>query len=247
MYSSLYESTISLIKHIGGRRRSQFALLIFLSFFGSIFEMLSLGSIIPFIGIIVTPEKIFNLELASPLKNFFGYTSPSELILPFAIIFASLAVVAGSFRLLILYLNLHITFQTGAEMSQSVFKKTLRQPYEVHLSRNSSNLISVISNKVNIATNILSDRLKKLMKYNLIEYQLNPKNKKIKQYYLTEAGISLYPLIYDLLIWGRNNLDMNIGLVASDFYKRNKNKKREDIIKNSINSYKEFKNSFLVN
>ena len=99
----------------------------------------------------------------------------------------------------------------------------------------------------NIATNILSDRLKKLMKYNLIEYQLNPKNKKIKQYYLTEAGINLYPLIYDLLIWGRNNLDMNIGLVASDFYKRNKNKKRDEIIKNSINSYKEFKNSFLVN
>ena len=85
------------------------------------------------------------------------------------------------------------------------------------------------------------------MKYNLIKYRLNPKNKKIKQYYLTDAGINLYPLIYDLLIWGRNNLDMNIGLVASDFYKRNKNKKREDIIKNSINSYKEFKNSFLVN
>ncbi|MFL2601648.1 MAG: hypothetical protein ACJ0PU_05885, partial [Flavobacteriaceae bacterium] len=61
------------------------------------------------------------------------------------------------------------------------------------------------------------------------------------------AGINLYPLIYDLLIWGRNNLDMNIGLVASDFYKRNKNKKRDDIIKDSINSYKEFKNSLLVN
>ena len=33
----------------------------------------------------------------------------------------------------------------------------------------------------NIATNILSNRLKKLMKYKLIEYQLHPKNKKIKQ------------------------------------------------------------------
>ena len=118
--------------------------------------MLSLGSIIPFIGIIVTPEKIFNLELMDPLKNFFGYLTPSDLILPLAIIFASLAILAGFFRLLILYLNLHITFQTGAEMSQSVFKKTLHQPYEVHISRNSSNLISVISNKVNIATNILS-------------------------------------------------------------------------------------------
>ena len=99
----------------------------------------------------------------------------------------------------------------------------------------------------NIATNILSDRLKKLMKYKIIEYRLNPKNKKIKQYYLTEAGINLYPLIYDLLIWGKNNLDMEIGPVGNDFYKRNKNKKREDTIKDSIDSYKEFKNSFLAN
>ena len=40
---------------------------------------------------------------------------------------------------------------------------------------------------------------------------------------------------------------MEIGPVGNDFYKRNKNKKREDTIKDSIDSYKEFKNSFLVN
>ena len=99
----------------------------------------------------------------------------------------------------------------------------------------------------NIATNILSNRLKKLMKYKLIEYQLHPKNKKIKQYYLTEAGMNLYPLIYDLLIWGKNNLDMEIGPISSDFYERTKNKKRKDTIKDSISEYRKFKSSFLVN
>ena len=99
----------------------------------------------------------------------------------------------------------------------------------------------------NIATNILSDRLKKLLKYKIIEYRLHPKNKKIKQYYLTEAGINLYPLIYDLLIWGKNNLDMEIGPIGSDFYERNKNKKRKDTIKDSISRYKKLKSSFLVN
>ena len=99
----------------------------------------------------------------------------------------------------------------------------------------------------NIATNILSNRLRKLRKYKLIEFKLNPKNRKIKQYYLTEAGINLYPLIYDLLIWGKDNLDMEIGPISNDFYKRNKNKKREETIKDAINSYKKFKNSILVN
>ena len=99
----------------------------------------------------------------------------------------------------------------------------------------------------NIATNILSNRLRKLRKYKLIEFKLNPKNRKVKQYYLTEAGINLYPLIYDLLIWGKDNLDMEIGPISNDFYKRNKNKKREETIKDTINSYKKFKNSILFN
>ena len=99
----------------------------------------------------------------------------------------------------------------------------------------------------NIATNILSNRLKKLRKYKLVEFKLNPKNRKVKQYYLTEAGINLYPLIYDLLIWGKDNLDMEIGPYSNDFYKRNKNKKREETITDAINSYKKFKNSILVN
>jgi len=99
----------------------------------------------------------------------------------------------------------------------------------------------------NIATNILSNRLRKLIKYKLIKFKLNPKNRKVKQYYLTEAGINLYPLIYDLLIWGKDNLDMDIGPVSNDFYETNKNKKREDTIKDSISAYKKFKNSILIN
>ena len=156
MSNSLSQSSAALIMHIRKKRRVQFLSIIFLSFFGSIIEMLSLGSVIPFIGIIVTPEKIFNLEWITPLINFFEFKKPADLILPITIIFACLALFAGFFRLLILYLNLRITFATGAEISQDVFQKTLHQPYSVHISRNSSNLISVIANKVNIATNILS-------------------------------------------------------------------------------------------
>ena len=35
-----------------------------------------------------------------------------------------------------------------------------------------------------IATNILTDRIHKLLKYNIIKFRLNPKNRKVKQYYL---------------------------------------------------------------
>ena len=97
----------------------------------------------------------------------------------------------------------------------------------------------------NIATNILTNRLKKLLKNKIIEYRFLPKNRKIKQYYLTESGINLYPFIYDLLIWGRDNLEMNFGKVSIEFYNKNKNKMREEVIENSISNYKSFKEKLL--
>ena len=97
----------------------------------------------------------------------------------------------------------------------------------------------------NIATNILTNRLKKLLKNKIIEYRFLPKNRKIKQYYLTESGINLYPFIYDLLIWGKDNLEMNFGKVSIEFYNKNKNKMREEVIENSISNYKSFKEKLL--
>ena len=65
-----------------------------------------------------------------------------------------------------------------------------------------------------ISSNILTDRINKLQKYNLIEYRLHPNNRKIKQYYLTDAGIDLYPIIYDLIVWSNDHIDMEFNQIA---------------------------------
>ena len=97
----------------------------------------------------------------------------------------------------------------------------------------------------NISSNILSDRINKLQNFNLINYRLHPNNRKVKQYYLTEAGIQLYPLIYDLLTWSKKHLDMKFHPRSTDWYINNKNKNRGDSIRNSILAYKKFKTVLL--
>ena len=72
-----------------------------------------------------------------------------------------------------------------------------------------------------ISSNILTDRINKLRKYNLIEYRVHPNNRKIKQYYLTQAGIDLYPIIYDLIVWSIDHLDMEFDPIAVDWFKKN--------------------------
>jgi len=46
-----------------------------------------------------------------------------------------------------------------------------------------------------IASNILTNRLKSLMNDGLIDYKINPSNKKVKWYYLNDKALNCYPVL----------------------------------------------------
>jgi DNA-binding HxlR family transcriptional regulator len=96
-----------------------------------------------------------------------------------------------------------------------------------------------------ISSNILTNRLKKLKKYNLINFFANPEDKKIKHYYLREAGVNLYPMIYNLSIWSKKNISMAFNSTAVEWYDENLNKEQEITIKKTIDSYKIFRNNLM--
>ena len=96
-----------------------------------------------------------------------------------------------------------------------------------------------------ISSNILTARLKKLEKYNLINFFVNPDDKKIKYYYLREAGVNLYPMIYNLSIWSKKNLSMDFNSIAVKWYEENLNKEQDISIKETIDSYKIFRDNLM--
>ena len=96
-----------------------------------------------------------------------------------------------------------------------------------------------------ISSNILTDRINKLTKYNLVEYRVHPNNRKIKQYYLTQAGIDLYPIIYDLIVWSIDHLDMEFHPTAVDWYQKNESLERKQSTRNDMATYKDFKTKLL--
>tara|TARA_Y100000996_G_C22161040_1_gene494569 strand:- start:87 stop:494 length:408 start_codon:yes stop_codon:yes gene_type:complete len=62
----------------------------------------------------------------------------------------------------------------------------------------------------NIATNILSSRLKKLEKFGIISKNKLKNNKKTNIYKLTRVGLDLIPAILELSKWGYKNIkDLN--------------------------------------
>jgi ATP-binding cassette subfamily B protein len=135
--------------HISPRRRGQFGLLLVLMLLAAFAEILSIGAVLPFLGVLTVPERIFEHAAAQPIIHALGLTAPAQLLLPLTIAFGAAALIAGAMRLLLLWASTRLSFATGADLSISIYRRTLYQPYAVHCARNSSEVINGISGKAN--------------------------------------------------------------------------------------------------
>jgi len=135
-------------QHIGSRRRKQFWLLLLLMTLSSFAEILSIGAVLPFLGALTAPKRIFEHSVAQPFIHLMGLTSADQLMLPLTIIFCLAALMAGGLRVLLLWTSIRLSFAVGADLSNGIYRRTLYQPYAVHIARNSSEVINGISTKV---------------------------------------------------------------------------------------------------
>lgn len=143
--------------HVSPRRRIQFCMLLVLMLLASLTEILSIGAVLPFLAVLTNPEHIFALPAAQSVIKALKVTEPSQLLLPLTIAFGAAALIAGSMRLLLLWASTRLSYATGADFSVSVYRRTLYQPYAVHCSRNSSEVINGISSKTSSSIGIISN------------------------------------------------------------------------------------------
>lgn len=124
------------------RRKVQLGGLLALMLVASVAEIFSLGAVIPFLSALVAPEKIFEHPKAAFFIDWMDLSTASEIVLPLTIIFGVAALLAGVIRILLNYAQLRLAHTIGAEFGSRIFERTLYQPYLVHVSRNSSEIIS---------------------------------------------------------------------------------------------------------
>jgi len=116
---------------------------------GSLTEALSIGAVYPFILALTKPENLFNLKFFQPLIQLLNITENRQLQFAIALFFAIVSVLAGSIRLLLLWASVRLSHAIGSDMNNAIYKKTLYQPYMVHINRKSSEVIAGIVNKSN--------------------------------------------------------------------------------------------------
>jgi ABC-type multidrug transport system fused ATPase/permease subunit len=145
--------------HLSQRRKRQFIFLMALMLASALAEVISLGAVLPFLGILVAPDRLFSHAIVADVAQDWGITSADQLVLPLTVLFGVAAIVAGAIRILLLWVSTRLAYATGAELSIEVYRRTLYQPYRVHVARNSSEVISGITNKVNGVVGLLLSSL----------------------------------------------------------------------------------------
>ncbi len=140
---------LQLWSHINHRRRIQLGILLLLMILASFAEIISIATVMPFLVALTTPERVYEHPIAQPLINFLQLQEPKQLILPITIFFSCIVLITGVFRILLLWIQTRLGHAIGMDFSIDVYQSTLHQPYSVHVSRNSSDVIAGISNKAN--------------------------------------------------------------------------------------------------
>ena len=156
-YVSLFGTIKKLLTYVSIRRKIQFIYLIILTIITSLAEMMSIGAAFPFIKIITEPDKIFSDNFYLNILEFLNITTEKELIIFGSCTFAVLAFIAGFIRVLLTYINLRLATAVSSDIYFIVYSKILYQPYTYHISKNSNEILSVITNKVQNVTGVFTN------------------------------------------------------------------------------------------
>jgi len=136
---------LGIAKHFRRRRRLQLLALMLVMLASGLAELLSLAAVIPFLGVLTNPQQLWGRPWLRMAAAQAGLTEPSQLLVPITALFALLAVVAGSTRLFNLWLNGRLAAAIGSDLSTEAYRRTLYQPYAVHVERHSSSVTTVIT------------------------------------------------------------------------------------------------------
>ncbi len=146
--------------HLSFRRRYQITLLAGLMMLSAFLEIISLGAVLPFLAVLTSPHRIFDYPIVGGVTQSMGLTSPKELLLFLTVLFVTAAITAAAIRMLVLWISLRLGLASASELSIEIYRYTLYQPYQEHLSRNSSEAIANITHNINgVAYGVLQPAL----------------------------------------------------------------------------------------
>ena len=141
---------ISFWKYLDKRHKRRSWLIFILMIIVSFTEVISIGAILPFLGVLTSPELVYQNAFMQPIIQTLELNSANQLILPLTIGFIVAALIAGVMRITLLNAINHFERVVGTDLNIDVYRNTLYQSYSDHIDRNSSYIVSLITKKTDV-------------------------------------------------------------------------------------------------
>jgi ATP-binding cassette subfamily B protein len=145
--------------HVRPRRRVQLALLMLLMLLSSFAELLTVASLVPFLAVLADPAGLWRLPWLRGLATGLGIASPQQLILPITLLLMAAGLISAAIRAANLYVNARLSALIGSDLAVEGYRRTLEQPYAIHLERNSSEVITRLAYLGGISRGVLAPLL----------------------------------------------------------------------------------------
>jgi len=150
-------------------------------------EVVSVGAIIPFLGILVTPDAVYNHGITFRLIALKG-ADPIERAKYATFFFSVTIIVAATLRTTLLWVKSRLSQAIGSELSIKLYKNALHSTYAVHIEENSSETISLITTKVKVV---------------------------VSHVILSSLNIIVSMMVFTGVIWMLITIDIDIALLSS--------------------------------
>jgi len=134
--------------HMERRRRWQTLAVTVLMVSSAFAEVVSLGTVVPFITVLIEPERVMAIGPVAQAAEWAGIGSADQLVALLAAAFVSATLAAVAIRLMVVWTTTRLAMVTGAELASKAFEISLYQPYQAHVRRHSSEVTSGVIQKV---------------------------------------------------------------------------------------------------
>ncbi|MDC1169964.1 ABC transporter ATP-binding protein [Candidatus Pelagibacter sp.] len=136
---------LDLYKFLDRRRKFQVFLIFLLAIFSSSAELITIGSLIPFVDLMIEPTRLFKYSLLEKLFTFYEVNDLESIMIFMTTIFIFLIVISTLTRMFINYFTIIVVHGIGHDLSINIFKNTIYQPYQFHINNNTSKTIANLS------------------------------------------------------------------------------------------------------
>lgn len=151
--TSFLQNFFKLLKFIDKNDKTNILICVFMMVITSLLEVISIGSLIPFVAIFLSPENLLEIIKVDFIR--INESNIGKLQLIFALIFVSSVFFANMFKTYVLFLSIKLSKIISINLSQKIFAKLIDFNYKDLKNINSANVISLITDKMDSVGSVI--------------------------------------------------------------------------------------------